>query len=108
MCYTGVWLNIMFMAFALLAFFGYLLFKANARDQLMMQTSALMGAYAMMRGIAMLSGGFNSEGQMYEWLAYGYILQQPRGFYAYFSLWCLLYLVGQRAQRRMFMIEKFE
>ena len=65
MSYTGNWPLVIGMSSVLLIAFIYLLAKPNAQEQLKIQTTAILGAYAVMRGISMLAGGFNSEGQMY-------------------------------------------
>jgi hypothetical protein len=61
-----------------------------------------------MRGVSMIAGGFNSEGQMYQWLIYGYTLQQPKNFYYYFSFFVMLYVIGQYSQRSAFRKEKLK
>lgn len=49
-----------------------------------------------MRGVAMLTGKYPAEGQMYMWIWNGQILQQSKGFYIYFAAFLVLYLCSQR------------
>jgi len=63
--YTGIWYWIPIITLALIINFAWLLRQKEARVQIEIQTSAVAGAYMVMKGIAMLTGGYNSEGQLF-------------------------------------------
>ena len=98
MAFTGLWQILFLTTCALSVLFMYLILNPTYQFEARVQATSCLGAYGLMRGFAMLVGGYPSEGQMYQWLYHGQNLQQTAEFYFYMTALIILYLVGQYYQ----------
>lgn len=62
MSFTGLWEMIVVIMIAMGASCGYINYRPSFKDQTKIQATACVGAYSLMRGLAMLCGGYPNEG----------------------------------------------
>ena len=73
--FTGKWHVILIIAAVMTTSCLYVSLYPSFENQIKIQATSCLGAYSLMRGVAMLTGGYPAEGQMYMWIWNGQILQ---------------------------------
>lgn len=66
----------------------------KCQQTMSIESTSFVGSYAIMRGVALLVGGFPSEVQLFTWLFKGVHLQQGYNFTFYIVFLCVLFLIA--------------
>ena len=70
------------------------------------QSTSVLGAFLLTRGVSLMIGGYPSEVQMVTWLIRGHVLSQSYSFFIYLVVMVVLFLIGQRTQRAQLKYER--